>query len=68
MNRIDEGLGRNDFRQRWASLFTELQQEWVDVLSGRLTAKEIRARQRDSAKKLKALEQELSRRRQVQKP
>jgi len=58
---MSHGEAETDFRTRWAALFREIEQECVDILSGQLTVKEIRARQRESAKKLKTLEQEFKR-------
>ena len=54
-----EEQSATDFQRRWAEFFSETERDLVDVLSGRVTVKECRAKQRELGKKLKALEQEL---------
>jgi hypothetical protein len=50
-----------DFRERLAELFRETQRDRDDVLSGRVTVKESRVKQRELGRKLRALELELKR-------
>lgn len=50
-----------DLGEQLKELFRETERIRDDLLSGRVTVKEARAREKESAKRLKLLEQELKR-------
>jgi hypothetical protein len=54
-----EEQSATDFQQRLAELFRETKQDFDDLLSGQVTVKESRAKQRELGRRLKALEQKL---------
>ena len=57
-----EEQGRPDFQKQKAELFREIQRDMVDVVCGRITANECNRRQKEWARRLKSLEQEMTRR------
>jgi len=59
---VMEEPGEPDFQKQKSELFRGFQRDMVDVVCGRISAKECNRRQRESAKKLKSLEQEMTRR------
>jgi hypothetical protein len=54
----EQTMRQSRLQERLDELFRETEGDLVDVLSGRVTVKESRARQRELGKRLKALEQE----------